>query len=53
MAAVHKPEVHKRLLEITATTPPADWDTEKSTDFVRNERKPWAGYIKLAKIKPQ
>ena len=53
MAAVHKPEVHKRLLEINATTPPADWDIEKSTAFVRNERKLWAGYIKLAKIEPQ
>ncbi len=53
MAAVHKPEVHKRLLEINATTQPADWDIGKSTDFVRNERKLWAGYIKLAKIEPQ
>lgn len=52
-AATHKPEVHKRLLEINATTPPADWDIEKSTDFVRNERKLWANYIKLAKIEPQ
>ena len=51
--AVHKPEVRKRLLEINATTPPADWDIEKSTAFVRNERKLWAGYIKLAKIEPQ
>ena len=51
--ALHKPEVRKRLLEINATTPPADWDIEKSTAFVRNERKLWAGYIKLAKIEPQ
>ena len=51
--ATHKPEVRKRLLEINATTPPMDWDIGKSTDFVRNERKLWAGYIKLAKIEPQ
>jgi len=52
-AILRKPEVNKRLLEINASTPPVEWDIQKCTDFVRNERKLWDGYIKLAKIEPQ
>jgi len=51
--ALHKPDIHKRLIELNITPPPADWDIAKSTDFVRNERKLWDKYIKLAKIEPQ
>ena len=29
MAALHKPDVHKRLLEIGITPPPSDWDIAK------------------------
>ena len=53
MAALHKPEVHKRLLEIGITPPPSDWDIAKADAFVKRERELWTKYIKLAKIEPQ
>ena len=51
--ALHKPEIHAKLLDLNITPPPPDWDVAKSTAFVRNERKLWDKYIKLAKIEPQ
>ena len=51
--ALHKPEIHARLLDLNITPPPPDWDIARSTAFVRNERKLWDKYIKLAKIEPQ
>ena len=51
--ALHKPEVHKRLLEIGITPPPRDWDIARSDAFVKRERELWTKYIKLAKIEPQ
>jgi len=53
MAALHKPDVHKRLLEIGITPPPSDWDIAKADAFVKRERELWTRYIKLAKIEPQ
>jgi len=53
MEALHKPEVHKRLIEIGITPPPPDWDIAKADAFVKRERELWARYIKLAKIEPQ
>jgi tripartite-type tricarboxylate transporter receptor subunit TctC len=53
MAALHKPEVHKRLLEIGITPPPRDWDIVRSDAFVKRERELWTRYIRLAKIEPQ
>ena len=53
MEALHKPEVHKRLLEIGITPPPRDWDIARSDAFVKRERELWTRYIKLAKIEPQ
>lgn len=53
MEALHKPEVHKRLLEIGITPPPLDWDIARSDAFVKHERELWTRYIKLAKIEPQ
>lgn len=53
MEALHKPEVHKRLLGIGITPPPRDWDIAKSDAFVKRERELWTRYIKLAKIEPQ
>jgi len=53
MEALHKPEVHKRLLEIGITPPPRDWDIARSDAFVKRERELWTKYIKLAKIEPQ
>jgi tripartite-type tricarboxylate transporter receptor subunit TctC len=53
MAALHKPEVHKRLLEIGITPPPPDWDIAKADAFVKRERELWTKYIKLAKIEAQ
>ena len=53
MEALHKPEVHKRLLEIGITPPPSDWDIARSDAFVKRERELWTRYIKLAKIEPQ
>lgn len=53
MAALHKPEVHKRLIEIGITPPPPDWDIAKADAFVKRERELWTKYIKLAKIEPQ
>ena len=53
MEALHKPEVHKRLLEIGITPPPRDWDVAKADAFVKRERVLWTKYIKLAKIEPQ
>lgn len=53
MEALHKPEVHKRLLEIGITPPPRDWDIAKADAFVKRERALWTRYIKLAKIEPQ
>ena len=53
MEALHKPEVHKRLLEIGITPPPRDWDIARSDAFVKRERDLWTKYIKLAKIEPQ
>jgi len=52
-AALHKPEVHKRLIEIGITPPPPDWDIAKADAFVKRERELWTKYIKLAKIEPQ
>jgi tripartite-type tricarboxylate transporter receptor subunit TctC len=51
--ALHKPEVHKRLLEIGITPPPPDWDIARADAFVKRERTLWDKYIKLAKIEPQ
>jgi tripartite-type tricarboxylate transporter receptor subunit TctC len=51
--ALHKPEVHKRLLDIGITPPPKDWDIAASDAFVKRERELWTRYIKLAKIEPQ
>jgi tripartite-type tricarboxylate transporter receptor subunit TctC len=53
MAALHKPEVHQRLIEIGITPPPRDWDIARSDAFVKRERELWTKYIKLAKIEPQ
>ena len=53
MEALHKPEVHKRLLEIGMTPPPRDWDIARCDSFVKRERELWTRYIKLAKIEPQ
>ena len=53
METLHKPEVHKRLLEIGITPPPRDWDVARSDAFVKRERALWTRYIKLAKIEPQ
>jgi len=53
MEALHRPEVHKRLLEIGITPPPRDWDIARSDAFVKRERELWTKYIKLAKIEPQ
>ncbi len=53
MEVLHRPEVHKRLLEIGITPPPADWDVAKSDAFVKRERVLWTKYIKLAKIEAQ
>jgi tripartite-type tricarboxylate transporter receptor subunit TctC len=53
MEILHRPEVHKRLLEIGITPPPSDWDVAKSDAFVKRERVLWTKYIKLAKIEPQ
>jgi len=53
MAALHKPEIHKRLLEIGITPPPHDWDIAASDAFVKRERELWSRYIKLARIEPQ
>jgi tripartite-type tricarboxylate transporter receptor subunit TctC len=53
MEILHRPEIHKRLLEIGITPPPRDWDIAKSDAFVKRERVLWARYIKLAKIEPQ
>jgi len=53
MEALHKPEVHKRLIEIGITPPPRDWDIARADAFVKRERALWARYIKLAKIEPQ
>ena len=50
---LNKPEIRKRLLEINVTPPPEGWDIQKCTEFVRNERKLWTRYIRLAKIEPQ
>ena len=53
MRALHKPEVHKRLLEIGITPPPPDWDIAHADAFVKRERTLWDRYIKLARIEPQ
>jgi tripartite-type tricarboxylate transporter receptor subunit TctC len=53
MEILHRPEVHKRLIEIGITPPPPDWDVAKSDAFVKRERVLWTRYIKLAKIEPQ
>lgn len=53
MEALHRPEVHKRLLEIGITPPPRDWDIARADAFVKRERELWTKYIKLAKIEPQ
>jgi tripartite-type tricarboxylate transporter receptor subunit TctC len=53
MEALHKPEVHKRLLGIGITPPPRDWDIAKADAFVKRERELWTRYIKLAKIEAQ
>lgn len=53
MEALHKPEVHKRLLDIGITPPPRDWDIAASDAFVERECELWTNYIKLAKIEPQ
>jgi len=53
MEILHRPEIHKRLLEIGITPPPRDWDIAKSDAFVKRERVLWTRYIKLAKIEPQ
>ena len=53
MEILHRPEIHKRLLEIGITPPPRDWDIAKSDAFVKRERVLWSRYIKLAKIEPQ
>jgi len=53
MEALHKPEVHRRLLEIGITPPPRDWDIAKADAFVKRERELWTRYIKLAKIEAQ
>jgi tripartite-type tricarboxylate transporter receptor subunit TctC len=53
MDILHRPEVHKRLIEIGIMPPPSDWDIAKSDAFVKRERVQWARYIKLAKIEPQ
>jgi tripartite-type tricarboxylate transporter receptor subunit TctC len=53
MEALHKPEVHKKLLDMGITPPPKDWDIARSDAFVKRERELWTKYIKLAKIEPQ
>jgi tripartite-type tricarboxylate transporter receptor subunit TctC len=53
MEILHRPEIHKRLLDIGITPPPRDWDIAKSDAFVKRERILWTQYIKLAKIEPQ
>jgi len=53
MEALHKPEVHERLLKIGITPPPRDWDVARADAFVKRERALWTRYIKLAKIEPQ
>jgi tripartite-type tricarboxylate transporter receptor subunit TctC len=53
MEILHRPAVHKRLLEIGITPPSRDWDIARCDAFVKRERVQWAGYIKLAKIEPQ
>jgi tripartite-type tricarboxylate transporter receptor subunit TctC len=53
MDALHKPEVHGRLLEIGITPPPRDWDIARADAFVKRERELWTKYIKLARIEPQ
>jgi len=53
MEALHRPEVHERLLKIGITPPPRDWDVARSDAFVKRERALWTRYIKLAKIEPQ
>ncbi len=53
MEILHRPAVHKRLLEIGITPPPPDWDIARADAFVKRERTLWDRYIKLAKIEPQ
>jgi hypothetical protein len=53
MEILHRPEIHKRLLEIGITPPPRDWDIARSDAFVKRERVLWTRYIKLAKIELQ
>ncbi|WP_428667913.1 hypothetical protein [Reyranella sp.] len=51
MEALHKPEVHKRPLEIGITTPPRDWEIARAEAFLKRERELWTKYINLANVK--
>ena len=53
MEALHRPDVHERLLKIGITPAPRDWDIARSDAFVKRERELWTRYIKLARIEPQ
>jgi tripartite-type tricarboxylate transporter receptor subunit TctC len=50
-AAIHEPDVAKRLADLSLTVPagtPAEF-----ADFLRDERKRWGGVIREAGVKPQ
>jgi len=51
MEALHKPEVHKRLLEIGIITPPRDSEIARADTCVKRERELWTKYINLANVK--